>query len=214
LSVAAFYSLDASTALAATELLSLLKSRGVTYADLNQRALRNLLATRKFKEAKSFATEYSIKTQIPTEVVAVPIYAPKTEAYSLDSATFQLGLEAINLGKGLTVVVIASPGCHFSLDAIREISDSNDLSALFSRHGFFMTGQHDNDIPEIAAWNLAHPKFPLHLVYQQRGWPGIDTWSFPTFYVFDRGKLIHKWKGWTNITKENLLSLQKSLTEG
>lgn len=106
-----------------------------------------------------------------------------------------LNYERVDL-KGKVLVVIAHPLCHFSVNAVREISEQPLLSQIFKDAIWLAPPGTRLNIPDLRLWNSDHPDATLALMDQRRDWPMFDAWATPTFYFLNNGKVIEKVEGW------------------
>jgi hypothetical protein len=97
-----------------------------------------------------------------------------------------------------SVLIISSPNCHFSIDAMIDISKDNELLNFFTKFGLFIESQRGLlDLNDIIKWNLEHHLTPIRVVYLEKNWPSEINWEgTPTFVFFKNKKYSHSVHGW------------------
>ncbi len=113
---------------------------------------------------------------------------------------------SVELNKDWHLVVVSHPFCHFSRNAMLELSTDAALMARLKGKSLWLTPQDRLNFDAMQKWNVEHTQTPIALVHHQSEWPVIDHWATPTFYVIKDGKAIHKFSGWPKEgNKEKLL---------
>ena len=109
----------------------------------------------------------------------------------------KLERKSIDLGKGGTIVVVASPLCHFCQRAIRSIEGDAVLRPLFREHALWMVPPDEStSISTVATWNRLHPNEEMEFAYRRDEWPMVERWETPVFYFFKDGRVVSKVAGW------------------
>src|SRR5690606_15389081 len=87
--------------------------------------------------------------------------------------------------------------CHFTQNAAGAIESDPALHALFTEHAKWLAPQDTTtDFSVFRRWNAEHPDMPITITYLEAGFPMIDTWSTPTFYFIDHGRVVSQVTGW------------------
>jgi hypothetical protein len=95
------------------------------------------------------------------------------------------------------VVVVSSPGCHFSRDAAMAISKDGRLAELMKRTSIWIVPQETvSNFRSIAQWNETYPSLPMEAVFHQSEWSLIPSWQTPGFYFLKNGKIVATVIGW------------------
>jgi len=114
--------------------------------------------------------------------------------------------ENIVMSSPAQVIVIGSPLCHFSQNAIHDLSHDAELMSALTDHVQWLAppdGSINFDV--FQNWNREHPEAPMDIAYRREEWPMIDSWNTPTFYFFKRGKLVAEVAGWPKEGNRNEL---------
>lgn len=97
---------------------------------------------------------------------------------------------------GKKLVIIGHPLCHFSANAVREISTRDDLAARFKDAIWLAPPGTKLDVAQMQRWNRTYPKSPIAFTDQRDDWPMFDAWATPTFYFLTDGKVVARVQGW------------------
>lgn len=96
----------------------------------------------------------------------------------------------------LEIIVVA--GCEISKRAARAIYADPRLRAAFERgKATWLGSAGELDLEQVRRWNEAVPEAPLHVVYNQQPWLGIDFSAHPNFHFLIDGKLVASHSGWS-----------------
>jgi hypothetical protein len=155
----------------------------------------DLIAQRDFTGARAFRAEHADAAlrEIPPVRDEMSGLGPTVLTPTGDGGG--LIRRSLALDPKAQVVVVA--GCHFSKDAALGIESDPTLREAFSQHSVWITpAREDITDPDWAKWNRDHPIAAMNAVERESDWPGIDTWSMPTFYFFRDGHVVSKVIGW------------------
>lgn len=152
-----------------------------------------LVITRRFPEATTLARRHrSAKLDVLPHLVEssdLRKSGPTELAFSPDGKT--LTRQHVNLGKGMSMVIIGGPSDAATTAAISAIEADPKLStALRGKTTLVATPTPTLDAPAFLKWNATHPATPMTLVYRESEWTMITHWTIPTFYVLDHGKVV------------------------
>lgn len=173
-----------------------------------------LLQVRLLKEADELLAHHplSVSDALPAHREASDLSAQVPTEWLIDTDNLSLLRRNVDISKGAKVIVVSSPGCPFSRDAVRDISQDPVLMKVFREHGKWLVPQMRHSyFHDIQNWNRSFPNFQMTMVYQRQEWKDIDHWGTPTFYFFKDGKLSSKVTGWPKQgnKKELNISLKK-----
>lgn len=160
---------------------------------------RSLIAGRRWQQAVAFAKEHP---QVPLEglpahIVAGDPGAPGPHYWRFDPGEDRLTREPLGVAEGVTLVVVSSPGCHFSRDAIAALEKDPGLDqALPERRVFVSLGAARLELEHLGRWNAAHPRFQHVLADRPQAWPFVRRWSTPQFLFLVDGELVAEVEGW------------------
>ena len=157
------------------------------------------LTLRDFDAARAFHARYrddDALGPIPEISPAPGFDASKRSILTADGTG---GMQRRNFAPGHAdfVLVVASPLCHFSRDAMAAILADPALHAYFAEHSHWLAPNSLRLDPALlATWDTMFPEYPLMLVDDIGTWPEIDYWSTPTFYIFVQGRIVRTIRGW------------------
>lgn len=119
--------------------------------------------------------------------------------------------KTVDLAKGVRILVIAHPLCHFTRGAIADIESRPALERIFAAHSVWVSpADRDIDMSPFQAWNEAHARTPIALAYAAAGWPEVRIWQTPTFFFLRDGKVVGEVVGWPK--EGNVESLERELS--
>jgi hypothetical protein len=163
-----------------------------------------VLAHQLFLTARDFARAESIRANhpgagispAPDFVVDASFDPKKPGVFVLASGADQFRLTNVAYPRRDGIVVVA--GCEISRGAAREIFADPRLRKAFLQAGAVWLGSADTlDVELVRRWNESLPEAPLHVVYDQRAWAGIDFASHPSFHFFRDGSMVAAHEGWS-----------------
>ena len=121
------------------------------------------------------------------EPADAPSDVPAVYTVSKDGRT--LTYKQVDL-TGPIIISAASPGCHFSLDAVKLIQADQKLAATFKEHAINVySAAYGIDAEEIAQINR-EGGFRYDVLYRGSGWKGFDFSLTPQFYFVKNGKIV------------------------
>lgn len=113
----------------------------------------------------------------------------------IDGNTFER--KKININSGVKILLVAHPNCHFSNNAIKDISSNQNLMKTLLKYLILIVPQSRNFYPEeIYTWNKNNQNFPMYISHIDKEFNMIDYWGTPSFYFIKNGILISTMVGW------------------
>lgn len=196
--VASTYGLNPRSIMEMDDYLGALEtSHSATRADYTM-AHGVYLAARMFDKAKQLEAKHSeIDLEQAPEIDGKPaIDKPKPSKLVLGDDGHSLRYVPVDV-RGKLLVVITHPLCHFSANAIREITARKDLSDAFQDALWLVPpGGPTLYFAKAQQWNNTYPSARMAFMYHREDWPMIDGWATPTFYFMSHGKVVQKVEGW------------------
>lgn len=196
---AASYTRVPGIAKRSTQILEALTAKQGATSQRIAAAFDALLAASEMDAAAELAREHP-EARLPllpdreTDASFVP-GEPAEWALSSDAAT--MTRRAVPHGKGVEIIVVAHPLCHFSQDAVAAISQNASLAAAFASHAHWITPPlQEGDFEVIPEWNREHPRFAMTSVYDPNRWKGFDFRETPVFYFLVDGAIRQVIRGW------------------
>ncbi|RXR07120.1 hypothetical protein [Pseudoxanthomonas composti] len=194
-SIAANDSGDPGLAEELLTLIDLLGKRGMQSHALIESAQRALLASAKLDDARALVTHFPALKLASVPAVVTPADALPTgprwwrlsaDGTRMDAATVDLS--------DLQILVLA--GCHFSVDAARDIASDPELAPVFAAHAHWI-GQPPGieDLNAWKDWNAQFPNSPMYLVTRRSDWALFRNWPMPTYAVIRSGKVLEQMSG-------------------
>jgi hypothetical protein len=123
--------------------------------------------------------------------------AGRPSVFALVGGIDRLQRRSVDLAGGRMVLVVAHPLCHFTVQAADAIAGDGELRDFFAAHSTWVVPPDFRfHLAEIRDWNRHRPAFELALAEDIEEWPAITTWNTPTFYFFERGRLVETVEGW------------------
>jgi len=110
-----------------------------------------------------------------------------------------LQLRGANLqfAKGVQVVVLSHPDCHFSRRLFQGLQQDPELRQHFPKQTLWLApANRDTPIARLWQWNQAQPEFHHVLSYQASAWPFISDIATPSLFIFEDGILKQRIIGW------------------
>lgn len=160
---------------------------------------RTLVAQRQFAYAREFLSKHK-----SIHVVEPPLFKSrysknigKRSILLVDPVKNKVTRENINIKKGIQIVVIDNPQCHFVQNSERDFMEDASLRKIFKDRTIWLSPQDGRlSIPALQKWNRDHPDEKIVMVYHEANWPEIDYWGTPAFYFFKDGRLTAEVIGW------------------
>jgi hypothetical protein len=157
-----------------------------------------------YRTARNFDAAEAIRRDHPDaniapvpRIIADPSFDPALPAvFTLPDGEDAFRLSNRNRTDRLEIIVVA--GCEVSKRAARAIYGDPLLGAAFTRGNATWLGSADElDLEQVRRWNDAVPQAPLHVVYAQSSWSGIEFSAHPNFHFLVDGKLVASHSGWS-----------------
>lgn len=205
-----FYTSDAAATRQMRRALNELEHRHLATAKKRRTMLDAYVAARLLDEARAFADA------LPDQRDKLPAFrdsastspAPKLWRLSADGKT--LTRHDHPLAETSELIVVSSPDCHFSQNAVADIATDPALAALMRAKSKWIIGQQRiADFAHVAAWNSDHPDAAMEIIYDNAQWPALSTWATPGFFFFRNGRLVYSFDGWPG--KSQFDELRKGL---
>lgn len=193
--IAAFFAMDQRVTSEVKGYLDALQRRGIA-SDQDFAKMHDIfVVTRMFDNANEIKAEHSALNLEKAPAIVGRPSTRKPSKLALSPQGDALIYQPVDL-RGKVIVVIAHPLCHFSVNAIKAISEQPALSALFKGSVWLAPPGPRLNMPEIAKWNDDHPGAALAFMDQRADWPMFDAWATPTFYFLNNGNIVAKVEGW------------------
>ena len=178
--------------------LRALEAKGAATAKQYSDMFRSLVEQRRFDEANSIARahpEISVEKlpaiQLPSAIAGPYALRVVDNGDTLVAEKFELDQ------RGSAIVAIGSPVCHFTQNAIGEISGDDHLRKEFEEHAVWIAPQDDRlHLQEFVDWNQSHPRQQMRIAYREEDFSYISSWNTPTFYFVRDGKVVRVVTGW------------------
>lgn len=134
----------------------------------------------------SMRMAYRIRNGRPSLWIATP-----------DTRKRELMRFRFNIQAPTQVIVLASPGCPFSVNAARDIEAEPQLADLFREYGQWVAPPDEvTAFDAVRDWNQAHPALRLGIAYDRATLPMVRQIETPTFYFLDHGTVVDTAVGW------------------
>ena len=155
-----------------------------------------LVSARKFEAARALARRfpYARIKPLPAFRDASANRAGNPTALLIQPAEDAMLREPVRMDVPLRIIVVA--GCHFSEDAARAISRDPEIGQLFHAHAIWLASDSES-LTDVTEWNREFPGQPMHVAWRDNEWKMLNVWDMPTFYIFEHGKLVDRWSGWS-----------------
>lgn len=105
--------------------------------------------------------------------------------------------QSVDLRHGTYLIVVASPGCHFCDEAIRDSATDPLLAALFRRALWLSRPDSHFGQADYERWRSRHPDTPMLVMLDVRGWPMPEVWATPQFEFVRDGRVVRSVEGWS-----------------
>jgi hypothetical protein len=194
--IAAFFAIDQQHVSEMKSYLNSLVRRNVAVDQDFVKMHDIFIAARMFPEANEIrAAHESLKMEKAPAILGDPNVVHKPHKLTLGIQADVLTYQSVDLS-GKVLVVIAHPLCHFSVNAIKAISEQPALAEIFKGAVWLAPPGSRLNIPEVQRWNIDHPGAALAFMDKREDWSMFDAWATPTFYFLSNGKVIEKVEGW------------------
>lgn len=156
----------------------------------------SLVAARRFDEVRTLSDRRPENAFAPLPVIVdrATTTRPTLLALSLDDHTL-VRQPAVKPNPG--ILVVFSPLCHFSEDAVTAIQSDSELSRLFDKNTLWLmppTGQIELD--ELRTWLSQHPWKNVGIAWLADEWQDIDLSATPQFYFIRDDRIVDVVTGW------------------
>lgn len=153
------------------------------------------LGAHRFGDAARIREEYSeVDTwAVPPSVTGGAAVTGPYRYYSLEAGGGELRLDRAPLSEKPVIVFYGSPGCKFSVQALKELPAIPAVKAALLARGLFITT--DDDFKELGSWNENNPWKYLK-VHSRKDWPGVKMAGAPEFTIFSEGVPVCYGRGW------------------
>jgi hypothetical protein len=194
---AAFYTLDPRHVRDMQLAMDALETRGLASRRHYMRAQETFINARRIGEALELSRRH------PDDVEAVPVLREaagiepgQPTEWVVAPARPELLRRAVDL-RGVQLLVVSHPRCHFARAAMRDIEGDPALRQAFDAHARWLAPPDGTfSLDAIQRWNGEHPGQTIALAFRGEEWPMIDSWATPTFYFLDDGVVVAKVRGW------------------
>lgn len=198
-STAMFYASSKEGSRTVEKIFAALESRRATSNEQVKEMHNTFVSIRDFARARAIQERFGIvdSVELPTSVKDAPSTASAISLWKVDRSKSEIEKMPFTFPRGPFMIMISSPNCHFSEDAITAIGKEPSLAKLFSKHGLFLAPQlHDFDFRRIQSWSASKPQYSFAAVNVREEWAEMREWATPTFYFFHDGALKNSFSGW------------------
>lgn len=129
--------------------------------------------------------------------LAAPTDPKWSRMWEVKSSPTQLVEKAVDLTRGVHIVVYTSPGCGFCQAASQAIASEPSTRKIF------LARSHWINIPDAnyseafyASWSEAKYTFPTSVVFDRKGWPERRIPATPYFFFVRDGQVVGELIGW------------------
>ncbi|MCY0910652.1 hypothetical protein [Massilia antarctica] len=192
-----FYTLDKSKLPLFEKIFDSLVDAHQATPDQYRQLLEMYYALREFEKANALIEQYNPHSlQGPITVNDLTSPAARRTAW-IFQANRGLTRRAVDLQKGLHLIIIGSPYCGFTKRAVSQIEGDPTLAPLL-REKVTVMAMHDFNFnyDVYTRWNRLHPSLPFTLTHSREEWPEVTHWVSPVFLFFRNGKLESTFSGW------------------
>lgn len=103
----------------------------------------------------------------------------------------------VDLDKGVRILVVAHPLCHFTQNAMAAIESDPALAKAFEQASVWVApADRGVDLVPFQDWNRKHVSTPMSIAYAGNDWPEVRIWQTPTFILLKDGKVSGEVIGW------------------
>jgi hypothetical protein len=171
--------------------------RGKATPDQIMAVYEALYQARQFSEMAAFKNAHA-DADLPAPIASTaPIDLAARHTVLIVDDAHTVTPRAASLERGVNIVVISNPGCHFTQWAIEAIEQDPNMKALFAAHSTWVAPPDRNiDLAPFVAWSEKHPEAKIGLAGSEVGWPEVDVWQTPVFLYFKNGALVDEVVGW------------------
>jgi hypothetical protein len=197
--MAAFYSHASAHLEDMHAVLAEKERRGIATDEERSQILRALVGYRRLEEARAYALAHpAVEAEaLPTVRTAGAATSDHPRVFRVSEDGFELIEERVDLSDRATLVVIAHPLCGFSRRAMEAIASDPALAASLPEQVVWLAPVDFRlNVQMLQRWNTANPWTPLRIAYSRDDWPALDSWSTPTFHLFENGVLVGQLSGW------------------
>jgi hypothetical protein len=195
-SMAAFYKNDISFTKKMHLLYDKLKDGGVVDTARGLEVYQAYIASEQFEEANKFSETNTHLDFLPLPKIEYLKKVGKIQEWSLSPGDGIWKNKNFSLPSGPYLIITSSPHCHFSVNSMEAIKNSQYYKALTHRMKWLMRVSRDIDFDEISVWNEKYQNFNFSIAKNYPSWEYIDNWDTPTFYFFSNTVLVFKFSGW------------------
>ena len=171
------------------------------------------LLTRRFDAASTLVKKYPEAHLLHPPLIRKSVHFAKTErVFSIADGVRSVSIEKLSWKKGPRIIMLSSPTCNPSNQAISDIESDPSLKLLFEAHALLIHSSHDiAELPEIVAWKQKHPSLRNYIAYSSADWPQFKKWGTPTFYFIKDGKILSSFGGWKDPVSESKAALVRGM---
>ena len=154
-----------------------------------------LLYARGYDAARALRASHATANLPPVPVVRDETHGIGPTVVDAPGADGTLVRRTLPIDGKARVIVVA--GCHFSVDAVRDIEADPELRRVFAHDVTWIAPPADDPAdPLLATWNREHPLAPISTAWSASEWHVVDTWLIPTFYFLRDGQVVSKVVAW------------------
>jgi len=181
------------------KLFTELAKRGKIPPDVIKDEYDTRLARRDFNKAQELLNQFS-DTKLPVLPEIEDSFGADHSgtwlAFGISNNGGKAKVKKMPIPDGKKIVMVMSPGCHFSVSAIQDLMADPGIAPVLKEYGLFVS--RDFAPIDLAAWALRFDVNPhsIYIAYKDRNFAGINLRSYPGFYFMENGKILDYMVGW------------------
>jgi len=206
-----FYTDEPKYVVSLRRIVEALEDRKIVTDEHYQALYFSLLQVRELNEADDFIKIHPlvISDALPKHSEAANLSDQLPTEWIIDAETSSLERRNVDIQAGVHIIVVSSPGCPFSRNAVRDISRDPMLMRAFDGHVKWLIPQmRRSHFSETKEWNSSYPNFKMTMAYKRQEWKEINHWGTPTFYFYKDGILSGKVTGWPQEGNQESLKIE------
>lgn len=168
------------------------QNRGIATNEQAQKIFNLAIQARDTDYARKLASKFELSDAAPNFVQRHDenAFLIRTENHTYSTQEFSFSERDL--------IVVSSPFCGPSKRFIQWYQDQGRFGALKDVNVFFLSPQ---EVP-LGSHEAVYQELSHGIAYENDFWSDISYWSTPTFYYFEKGRLINARDGWAHSDSE------------